>query len=144
MCLALALRAPALFCGCRGRSANCFRATSCRRPSCTSVGIDDAERLHDGVTPVHGDAWNTNLSSVFHSGGFAVFDLGSASPIDAAFVEGDNNDTFFLDVSDDGKHFREIWRAGPAAGPGMRARDVQGSRPAGAICGCARAAAMRS
>jgi hypothetical protein len=124
----LALLSAVLLNSCGGRAGkaypgNLLQAAKLRE----AVALDDAERLHDGVTPVHGDAWNTDLSAVFRSAtGYADFDLGSTSPIDAAFLEGDNNDWFFLDVSDDGKQFREIWRAPPAAGPGMRPRLAQG------------------
>jgi hypothetical protein len=86
------------------------------------VGLDHAERISDGITPVDGDPWLTDLSATFARDAHAVFDLGRVTPVSAAFVQGDNNDTFVLELSDDGRHYREVWRASPVPGPGMRPR----------------------
>src|SRR5262249_37000284 len=97
----LALLLPGIAgCGARARKpfpGNLLQAASLR----ASPGVEDAARIHDGRTPVHGDPWLTNLSAVFTSAdAHADFDLGRSTPIDAAFLEGDNNDWFFLAVSD--------------------------------------------
>ena len=85
--------------------------------------LDHAERISDGITPADGDPWLTNLSATFTGrDAHAVFDFGRVTPISAALVQGDNNDTFVLELSEDGKQYRELWRAPPVAGPGMRPR----------------------
>ena len=89
------------------------------------LGIDHAECINDGVTPADGDPWLTDLSATFNrADGRVVFDLARSTPIAAALVQGDNNDTFVLGVSDDGVHFRDIWLAPQVPGAGMRPRYV--------------------
>jgi hypothetical protein len=87
------------------------------------VGVEHAELISDGVTPADGDPWLTNLSATFsRADGRVVFDLGKPTKLAAALIQGDNNDTFLLAASDDGKTFRPIWTAPPVAGAGMRPR----------------------
>jgi hypothetical protein len=89
--------------------------------------VEHTERLNDGVTPNDGDVWLTDLSVVFHGAAArVVYDLGRVTPIDSAFLQGDNNDRFLLAVSDDGKSYREIWQAQAVPGAGMRPRSIAG------------------
>jgi hypothetical protein len=97
-----------------------------RRPI-AARGIVHPERLTDGAVPVDGDPWFTDLSAVFSRGAsYAVFDLGAAYPIASGLVVGDNNDVFSIALSEDGKDYREIWRAPAVRGAGMRPRTVDG------------------
>ena len=79
--------------------------------------------LTDGVQAPKGHGWNTELSAILTSRtGFIQFDLGSTKPIDSAYLQGDNNDSYVLSSSTDGQSFREISVAGPDDKPGMRQR----------------------
>jgi hypothetical protein len=85
------------------------------------------DALTDGVQAPKGHGWNTELSAILTARtGFIEFDLGSAKPIDSAYLQGDNNDTYVLSSSTDGRSFREIWVAGPDDKPGMRQRSTSG------------------
>jgi hypothetical protein len=90
-------------------------------------GARNPDALTDGVQAPKGHGWNTELSAILTSrSGFIEFDLGSPKPIDSAYLQGDNNDTYVLSASDDGKAFREIWVAPPDDKPGMRQRWTSG------------------
>jgi hypothetical protein len=83
--------------------------------------------LTDGVQAPRGHGWNTELSAILSSrSGFIEFDLGASKPIDSAYLQGDNNDTYVLSGSSDGKNFSELWAAGPDDKPGMRQRWTSG------------------
>jgi hypothetical protein len=89
--------------------------------------VRNPDALTDGVQAPRGHGWNTELSTIIGSRtGFAEYDLGSTRPIDSAYLQADNNDTYVLSASNDGKTFREIWVAGPEDKPGMRARSTSG------------------
>ena len=62
-------------------------------------------------------------------------------PIDAAYLQGDNNDDYVVAVSEDGTSFRELWVARPVAAAGLRGRAADGLAGRGAGSGCRRAAA---
>lgn len=91
-----------------------------------SEGVKNTGRLSDGVRAHDGDSWNTELTAVFDSPrSFVVYDLGSVVPVDAAFLQGDNNDEYLLSVSDDGQRFREIWAAPAVQSPGLQQRSAR-------------------
>lgn len=54
--------------------------------------------------------------------GSLTYDLGVDRPIAAALVQGDVGNTFSLQVSDDGRAFREIWLVPDVTAPGLRTR----------------------
>jgi hypothetical protein len=84
-------------------------------------------RLTDGRRSFEGSAWNSETAAVFHgSRAEVIFDLGQVTAIDAAYLQGDNNDQFILETSEDGNQFTTLWTA-PALGPqGLRARWASG------------------
>ena len=87
------------------------------------VGITRPERLTDGRAAVEGGFWLTSLASrLVSSGSRITFDLGAERAVRCALLQGDNNDTYALAGSTDGKTFTPLWNAGPAAGAGMRLR----------------------
>ena len=91
-----------------------------------SQGIGHAERLVDGKRAFEGSEWNSTAATVIRSpDGFALFDLGEVTHIDAAYIQGDNNDQFILEVSTDGASFTELWVAGSVGEPGLRGRWVR-------------------
>jgi hypothetical protein len=90
-------------------------------------GARNPSALTDDVQAPKGGGWNTELSTILGSrAAFVEFDLGAPTAIDAAYLQGDNNDSYVLSGSADGKTFREIWVAGPDDKPGMRQRSTSG------------------
>jgi hypothetical protein len=90
-------------------------------------GVRNPDVLTDGVQAPKGHGWNTELSAILTSkSSYIEFDLGSVKPIDSAYLQGDNNDTYVVSVSADGKSYRELWAAGPDDKPGMRPRFTSG------------------
>jgi hypothetical protein len=88
-----------------------------------SKGVPNAGRLTDGTAARDGSFWDTDLTARFTTpDAFVVYDLGSEQHVGAAWLQGDNNDIYELDVSADGEHFTPAWRAGPQPGAGLRAR----------------------
>ena len=79
----------------------------------------------DSTVVAEGARWgNSNGLRFETAAGSLTYDLGARMRIASAYVQADANNTFSLQVSDDGKTFREIWRVPDAAasGPGMRSR----------------------
>lgn len=90
-------------------------------------GARNPDVLTDGVQAPRGHGWNTELSAILTGkSAFIEFDLGATKPIDSAYLQGDNNDSYVLSGSTDGKNFREFWVAAPDDKPGMRQRWTSG------------------
>lgn len=107
--------------------------TACRSPRSTSLlagrqptearEVVRAPVLTDGIVAPEGSGWDTNRAAVLTSpGAFVVYDLGRVEPIRAAWLQGDNNDSYVLSVSDDGRDYRPLWTAKPVGQGGSRAR----------------------
>ncbi|HVU03835.1 MAG TPA: hypothetical protein VHE30_18880, partial [Polyangiaceae bacterium] len=80
-------------------------------------------RLTDGTVAKDGDFWKSDLTSIFSKPESAItWDLGRVVKIRAAYLQGDNNDDFFLAGSEDGKEFKPFWHARTIRGAGMRPR----------------------
>lgn len=84
--------------------------------------VQNPARINDGVAPVEGETWNSDFAAIVASNGTAEWDLGAPTQVQAALVQGDNNDTYVVSGSDDGTNFTTLWRAGPIEGAGMRLR----------------------
>jgi hypothetical protein len=85
--------------------------------------VRDPARLTDSAVAVAGDHWETDLASVFLSAESSVeWDLGRVAHVSGAYLQGDNNDDFILQGSEDGKEWRPLWTAAYANGAGMRER----------------------
>lgn len=85
--------------------------------------VTDPARLTDGIVAVSGDNWESDLTSVFRGGLATVeWDLGRVARVRALYLQGDNNDDFFLAGSEDGATYREIWAAKSVRPVGMQAR----------------------
>ena len=92
-------------------------------PPVKSSGVTHAERLTDGRRAPSGAPWDSESASIIRSRrAFVIFDLGAVQPIEAAYIQGDNNDRFVLEVSNDGKRYSELWTAPDTGGAGLRAR----------------------
>jgi len=94
-----------------------------RRAPTRSEGVMRPEVLVDGVKAVNGDPWESDLAAVFRSpASFVEYDLGEPKEIVAAYAHGDNNDTYQLEGSLDGKSFKPFWIIAPVSGPGLQPR----------------------
>jgi hypothetical protein len=88
-----------------------------------SAGVKRAERMTDGHRALEGAPWNADSAALFSGPrAFVVYDLGGVTPIEAAYLQGDNNDTFVLEVSDDGARYTHLWTAPSVGGNGLRIR----------------------
>lgn len=83
-------------------------------------------RISDGRLPAAGAIWDSTVTSIIDSGGSVQWDLGRVEKLTRAFIQGDNNDTYALRVSDDGQTWRTLWEAGPVTAIGMQERQAQG------------------
>lgn len=95
-----------------------------RRSPVQSFGVRGPERLTDLQSPVDGEAWDGPSAAMLPEGAMVVWDLGNPQSITGAAIQADNNDDYFLALSDDGLSWREVWRAGPVEGGGLRTRSV--------------------
>ncbi len=92
------------------------------RPSVTH-----AERLTDGVMAGAGDPWQSELTSVLaDTNSHLIYDLGATRHVTAADLQGDNNDDYIVELSEDGRNFTPLWVADPVSGQGMRRRGTRG------------------
>ncbi|MES1157633.1 MAG: hypothetical protein ABUL67_00910 [Haliangium ochraceum] len=97
-----------------------------RSPS-ASAGISNVRALTDGATGFEGDEWNSTVAATFTSDrAFAEYDLGRSVPINAAYLQGDNNDEYVVSVSEDGATFAVLWVARARPEPGLRDRWADG------------------
>ncbi len=84
-------------------------------------------RLTDGERSFEGSAWNSETAAIFRgSSAYVIFDLGDVTPIDAVYLQGDNNDEFILETSEDGTRFTTLWTAPAVGKQGLRARWTSG------------------
>ncbi|MGB5546022.1 MAG: hypothetical protein WBM74_05580, partial [Polyangiales bacterium] len=93
----------------------------------TRPGVTHAERLTDGFVAGEGDPWQSELTSVFaDTQSHVIYDLGVRTAVTAVDLQGDNNDDYIVEISDDGRSFNPLWVADPASGAGMRRRGSRG------------------
>jgi hypothetical protein len=86
-------------------------------------GIPHTDRLVDGKAAQEGDFWDTAITARFDSpDSHVTWDLGQAKPIRCALVQGDNNDSYLLSGSVDGKEWKPLWEGASTTGAGMRMR----------------------
>jgi hypothetical protein len=92
-----------------------------------AAGVEHVARLTDARADADGSAWNGTQAAVLASPDSLVeYDLGQSVPIDAAFLQADNNDVYEVLVSEDGRDFRSLWRAPVVTAPGLRSRYASG------------------
>ena len=89
-------------------------------------GVSSPARLTDGVITYEGDPWESKYTSVFRQNASATYDLGASYPIVAVDLQGDNNDEYVVEISEDGESFSPLWTALVARGQGMRRRSARG------------------
>jgi hypothetical protein len=89
--------------------------------------VEGVDRLTDGERALEGAPWNSATAAFFQGKrAFVTFDLGRVTPIEAAYLQGDNNDTFILEISEDGMAFTHLWTAAPVSPQGQRRRSSSG------------------
>lgn len=86
--------------------------------------VQNPGRITDGTVPVDGDIWNSEFTAILGVGGVAEWDLGSVQTVSAARISADNNEPYFIDVSEDGQTWVPLWRADDVEGAGMRTRQI--------------------
>ena len=90
-------------------------------------GVTHPERITNGVMPGAGDVWKTEHTSVLAGpDSHVTYDLGETTRITAVDLQGDNNDDYIVELSDDGQGFQLLWVGDPVSGEGMRRRGGRG------------------
>lgn len=90
-------------------------------------GVAHASRVTDGVMPGEGEFWESELTAVLADPkSHLVYDLGAVTGITAVDLQGDNNDQYIVEVSEDGERFAPLWIGEPVGGEGMRRRSARG------------------
>lgn len=88
--------------------------------------VTDPARLTDGIVAIDGDSWESDVTSIFRGGLATVeWDLGRVAHVRAIYLQGDNNDDFFVAGSEDGTSYRELWAARGVRAVGMQVRAVR-------------------
>jgi len=91
------------------------------------AGVTHAERLTDGFVAAEGDPWQSELTSVLaDTSSQVIYDLGATTGVTALDLQGDNNDDYVVELSDDRRSFTPLWVADPTSGQGMRRRGSRG------------------
>lgn len=78
--------------------------------------------MTDGAMPPEGSFWDTDQTALIAAGGVMVWDLGEPRHLEAALLQGDNNDRYTLELSQDGQSFTPLWQAPPVDDQGMHTR----------------------
>lgn len=118
------------------------RATSSRapagRPTCTddnllaertpkATDVEHARRLVDDTIHRDGSPWNGSRSAIFEGTNARVtWTFDRPTRIRAMLVQGDNNDTYFVEGSLDGETFTPLWTVPKHPRPGLQTRLGQG------------------
>ena len=80
-------------------------------------------RITDGIAAEEGGYWQSKLTAHMATGGaFFYYDLEQPTSIRALLLQGDNNDTYDISISNDAKSWQTIWTAPMASESGMRTR----------------------
>ena len=86
-------------------------------------GVTHTARLTNGVMPGSGDEWQTEHTSVLaNPKAHVLYDLGESIEVTAVDLQGDNNDEYIVELSDDQQTFTRLWVGDPVSGEGMRRR----------------------
>ncbi len=90
-------------------------------------GVRSVQRLTNDLMASEGDPWESDLTAIFNDSKSQVtYDLGRTTRITAIDLQGDNNDDYIVEVSDDGQTFTPLWTGDPVSGQGMRRRGGRG------------------
>lgn len=90
------------------------------------IEMRDVVRAHvitDGRVALPGSPYNGFESAVFRrKDAFVTYDLGRVRTIRAIFLQADNNDSYLVSVSDDGRDFEPVFLGPKAPDAGMQGR----------------------
>lgn len=89
-------------------------------------GVVQPGRLTDLESPDDGDRWDGPSAVMIAPGQSVEWDLGAPTRLTAAAIQADNNDDYFLALSDDGVNWRDLLRFGGIEGGGLRTRSEKG------------------
>src|SRR5207248_7282114 len=93
----------------------------------TGNGLEGSARaLQDGLLPIEGTVWNAPAAVRFHDANTQVsVDLRAPHELRYLVLQGDNNDDYVVEASEDGQAFHALWTAGVITeGMGLRTRFV--------------------
>ena len=90
-------------------------------------------RMTDGKHVKEGSFWSVTQAAVISKGGLVTFDLGLKTQLSAFTVQADNNDTYEVYGSADGKSYSLLWSAGPDKLPGLQTRQVVLASPSAPV-----------
>jgi len=85
-------------------------------------GVTRSTVVRDGKADYEGAPWDSQQAAILAPDGMLEWDFGQVYPIEAALIQGDNNDDFILWSSVDGEFFQPLWRAPQDAMAGLRTR----------------------
>ncbi len=88
------------------------------------TGITRSTVIRDLRGEYEGAPWDLQTAAIIAPDGVLEWDLGEVYPIEAALLQGDNNDDFILWASTDGQFFQPLWRAPPDPMAGLRTRTI--------------------
>lgn len=81
------------------------------------------DRISDEIAAEDGDNWKSDVTvELTTAAGHVDFDLGARTLIRGIALQGDNNDDYPIEVSDDRKTWRPVWTPSAVDGAGMRFR----------------------
>jgi hypothetical protein len=81
--------------------------------------------LTDGVRAREGENWKSLVTKPFAGRNAVVdYDLGAEVQIRSAWLQGDNNDSYDLEISSDNKSFAPLWTAESVRSAGLRIRST--------------------
>lgn len=115
---------PLLLCLLVGTAAHAQNVLAHRAPS-QAFGVGGAQRLTDGQSNLDGDGWDGPGTTIVPPGAAIEWELPATQDLTGAAVQADGNDEYLLSVSNDGSAWREVWRAGPIEGGGLRTRSIE-------------------
>jgi hypothetical protein len=82
--------------------------------------------LTDGRRGREGDTWKSLATTPLAGRDtYVTYDLGKKTTIAGAWLQGDNNDSYEVQISSDGEHFETLWVAPPVHQSGLRTRQTR-------------------
>lgn len=110
----------------------CDQRNLLRSVAITATGIGGDTRLvNDGRLAIEGSAWNHLLALTLPTTDSELaFDLGRVEQLQYLLLQGDANDVYSLEASEDGRVYRQIWQIPIKHGKhGLRSRTIRLTAP---------------
>ncbi|HEU4410571.1 MAG TPA: discoidin domain-containing protein [Polyangiaceae bacterium] len=88
-----------------------------------ATGVNAPDRLTDGVAAGNGEPYDSELAARLNdANATVVYDLGESRKIASVWLQGDNDDNYTVEISDDNKDYRRLWSAPSANEQGLQER----------------------